>query len=116
MNGNIYKSKRPKGLFAYLEHATRFKDHSLYGLPERYITRLLFVFLVGIIYVGNTHYYEKTVRKIRQLEQEVDALRVDYTNQQADYMFDSKQSEIARRVAPMGLYEAPYPPLKIKLK
>jgi len=66
--------------------------------------------------VGNTHYHERMVRRIGQLEQEVDALRVDYTTLQADYMFDSKQSEVAKRVAKMGLYEAPSPPSKIKLK
>ena len=116
MDKNIYKSKKRKGLFTYLEHTIRFKDYSFSSLPGHYITRLLFIFLIGIIYVGNTHYYEKTVRKIRQLEREVDALRVDYTTLQADYMFDSKQSEVAKRVAPMGLYEAPYPPPKIKLR
>ena len=116
MNKNSYKTKKRKGLFTYLESKIRFKNNSLAGLPGRYISRLLFLFFLGIIYVGNTHHYEKTVRKIGQLEQEVDTLRVDYTTLQADYMFDSKQSEVAKRVAPMGLYEAPYPPLKVRLE
>lgn len=116
MNKNSYKTKKRKGLFTYLEHTIRFQDDSVLGLPGRYIFRLLFAFLIGIIYVGNTHYYEKAIRKISQLEQEVDALRVDYTTLKADYMFDSKQSEVAKRVAQMGLHEAPYPPLKVRLK
>ena len=66
--------------------------------------------------MGNTHYHEKIARRIGQLEREADALRVDYTTLQADYMFDSKQSEVAKRVAKMGLYETSAPPLKIKLK
>ena len=74
------------------------------------------MFFIGIFYVGSTHYYERMLRKISQLEQEVDALRVDYTTLQADYMFDSKQSEVAKRVAHMGLYDSPCPPLKIRLK
>ena len=116
MDHNTYKSQKPKGLFAYLERAIRFRDPALHGFPERYMPRLLFLFLIGISYVGNTHYYERMVRKLGQLEQEVDALKVDYTTLKADYMFDSKQSEIARKAAKMGLYETPYPPLKIKLK
>lgn len=116
MDRNSYKIKKRKGLFTYLERTIRFQDDSVLGLPGRYIFRLLCAFFIGIIYVGNTHYYEKTVRKISQLEREVDALRVDYTTLKADYMFDSKQSEVAKRVAPMGLYEAPYPPLKVRLK
>ena len=114
MHKNTYKSQRKQGLFTYLEHRLRFKDCPFQGLPGRYIPRLLFLFVIGVFYVGNTHYHEKMVRKIAQLEQETAALRVDYTTLQAGYMFDSKQSEVAKRVAQLGLYETPYPPLKIK--
>lgn len=116
MNKNTYKSQKKQGLFTYLERKLCFENFAVQGLPGRYIPRLLLTFCIGIFYVGNTHYHEKMVRKIGQLEQETAALRVDYTTLQADYMFDSKQSEIAHRVAKMGLYEAPHPPLKIKLK
>lgn len=116
MDKNTYKSPKKRGLFTYLEHKMRSKDASFPGLPGHYIPRLLFLFFMGIFYVGNTHYYEKIARKIGQLEQEVDTLRVDYTTLQADYAFDRKQSEVAKRVAKLGLCETPYPPIKIKLK
>jgi hypothetical protein len=116
MDKNTYKSQKRQGLFTYLEHTLRLNDFSFHGLPGRYIPRLLFLFLLGIFYVGNTHYHEKMVRKINQLEHEVGSLRVDYTTLKAGYMFDSKQSEVAKRVAKMGLYETPYPPLKVKAK
>ena len=101
MDKNSYKSQTRKGLFTYLDHTIRIKVHSFHGLPDRYVPRLLFIFFIGILYVGNTHYYERMVRRISQLEREVDTLRVDYTTLQADYMFDSKQSEVAKRVAKM---------------
>jgi Bacteriodetes cell division protein (FtsL-like) len=116
MDKNTYKSHKRKGLFTYLEHTMRFQDFSFHGLPGRYIPRLLFLFCMSLFYVGNTHYHEKMVRRIGQLERETDMLRVDYTTLQAEYMFDSKQSEVAKRVANMGLYETPSPPSKIKLK
>lgn len=94
----------------------RFKDASLHDLPGRYMPRLLFLLFMGIFYVGNAHYHEKLSRKIGQLERTIDTLRVDYTTLQAGYMFDSKQSEVAKRVAKLGLYETPHPPLKIKRK
>ena len=103
-------------MFTYIENRLRSQYSSLPGLPGRYIPRLLFLFFMGILYVGNTHYYEKMERSIEQLEQEVDTLRVDYTTLQADYAFDCKQSEVAKRVAKMGLCETPYPPLKVKLQ
>jgi Bacteriodetes cell division protein (FtsL-like) len=115
MDRDTYKSSKKRGVFAYIEHGLRSQYSSLPGLPGRYIPRLLFLLFMGIFYVGNTHYYEKMVRSIEQLEQTVDTLRVDYTTLQADYAFDCKQSEVAKRVAKMGLCETLYPPLKIKL-
>jgi len=116
MDKNTYKSPKRRGLFTYLERTMRSKYASLPDLPGHYIPRLLFLFFVGIFYVGNTHHYERMARRIGQLEREVDTLRVDYTTLQADYAFDRKQSEVAKRIAKMGLCETPYPPLKIKSK
>lgn len=116
MDENTYKSPKKRGVFTYLEHNMRSQHASFPVLSGHYIPRLLFLFFMGIFYVGNTHYYEKMVRNIGQLEREVDILRVDYTTLQADYAFDRKQSEVAKRVANMGLCEAPHPPLKIKSK
>ena len=113
MEKNTYKAQRRRSLFTYLEHKLHYKRGVFYNMPAHYLPRLLLLLLVGIFYVGNTHYHEKMVRQLSQLERETAALRVTYTALQASYMFDSKQSEIAKRVAPLGLYEAPHPPLKI---
>lgn len=114
MPKNTYKTQSRKISFAYIARVLRFSHISLYGLPGHYMPRLLFLFCIGIFYVANTHYYEKTTRNIYQLEKEIERLRVDYTTLQAAYLFDSKQTEVAKRVTKMGLYETPYPPLKIK--
>ena len=116
MRENIYKSQKQRGLLTYLEEHASVDDPSFQGLPGRYMPRLLFLFMLGIFYVGNTHYHEKLARKIARLEVETAELRLDYTTLQAGYMFDSKQSEVAKRVATMGLVEVPHPPLKIKSK
>ena len=110
MGSNTYKSDRKPGLFTYLESVLHF------SVPPRYVPRLLFLLAIGLCYVGNTHVHERMVRQLQQLEREVDALKVDYTTLKASYMFDSKQSEVAKRVAPMGLEVPPQPPLKIKRK
>ena len=114
MSKNTYKSAKKRGLFAYLEQKLQLKGSLAQALPEHYLPRILFLFVIGILYVGNTHYHEKMVRKISQLTHEVDALKVDYTTLKADYMFDSKQSEIAKRAAKLGLAVPLSPPLKIK--
>lgn len=115
MTENTYKSQKKLSIFTYIERTLPFKDLFVDGLPVRYVPLVLYALLLGLLYVGNTHYHEKIVRQISRLEQEVGALRVDFTALQASYMLDSKQSTVAKRVAPLGIYEANQPPLKIKL-
>ena len=69
-----------------------------------------------MIYIGNTHYAEQTVRKIDVVQVEVEDLRADYTTLKADLMFGSKQSEVARKVRPFGLKESLTPPFKVVIK
>jgi hypothetical protein len=66
-------------------------------------------------YIGNSHYAEKTIRKIDKVKKEVSDLRADYTTLKADYMYASKQSEVAKKVAKIELYESMQPPSKIEI-
>lgn len=83
------------------------------GLPAKYIPHTLFLTAIGIIYIGNNHWAEKTIRKIDKARIEVEELRADYTSLKADYMFASKQSEVARKVNKIGLKESYTPPNKL---
>jgi hypothetical protein len=116
MAKNVYKaSKKGSDLFTYLEKSLPFGRLFIDGLPSRYIPIIAYSFLLGLIYVGNTHYYERTAREVDKLEQEINALRVEFTSIKSSYMLDSKQSIVAQRVAPLGIYESNQPPIKIKL-
>lgn len=86
------------------------------GLPARYIPHTLFLTAIGIFYIGNNHWAEKTIRNIDKARIEVEELRADYTSLKADYMFASKQSEVARKVSKIGLKESQTPPNKIEIK
>lgn len=79
-----------------------------------YVFRLLYLFFLGLLYVWNTHYHEKILHRIHQLQPIVDGLRVKHMQLQSSYMFDSKQSEVAKKVAPLAIYESktPLTPLK----
>ncbi len=68
---------------------------------------------LSLFYIGNTHYAEKTVRRINHVQTEVEDLRADYTTMKSDLMFASKQSEVARKVKEFGLKESLTPPYKI---
>lgn len=86
------------------------------GLPVKYIPHAVFLAFLGVFYIGNTHYAERTIRKIEILEVEVEELRADFTSLKADYMFSSKQSEVAKKVKQIGLRESKLPPNKIVVK
>jgi hypothetical protein len=50
------------------------------------------------------------------MKSEVEDLRADYTTLKSELVVGLKQSEVARRVASMGLEESQSPPVKIKLE
>jgi len=68
---------------------------------------------LGILYIGNGHYAENVIRRINTAQKQVQDLRADYHTLKADYMFDSKQSEVASKVKKSGLHESSEPPVKI---
>lgn len=86
------------------------------GLPVIYLPKILFVTGLLILYIANSHYSEKMIRKIDKLEVEVEDLRADFTTLKADYMYARLQSEVAEKVEPMGLVESSKPPYKIMIE
>ncbi|MBS1978634.1 MAG: hypothetical protein JST46_14780 [Bacteroidetes bacterium] len=97
------------GLEKHLKLETYFEE----GFPVQYLPKILYVMLLGLLYISNTHYGEKTVRRIDQVQSEVEDLRADYTTLKSDLMFASKQSEVARKVKSIGLKESLNPPTKV---
>lgn len=116
---NTYKVKtkesKKKGLFSFLQQTIGMEALFENGLPVRFLPYVFYLTGLGIFYIGNSHYAEKTIRKIDKVQVEVEDLRADYTTLKADYMFDSKQSEVAKKVKSMGLIESSIPPYKLEV-
>jgi len=100
-------------LFSLLDRFTGLDGLFREGLPVRFLPKLLFVMLLILLYIGNTHYGNRMNRNIQRLKQETEDLRADYTTLKSDYMEASKQSEVARKVAAIGLVESSSPPFRI---
>ncbi|MBJ6109648.1 hypothetical protein JAO73_11535 [Hymenobacter sp. BT523] len=100
-------------LFSLLDRVTSVDGLFREGLPVRYLPNLLFIMLLTLLYIGNTHYGNRMNRSIQRLKQETEDLRADYTTLKSDYMEASKQSEVARKVAAFGLVESSSPPFRI---
>ena len=100
-------------VFSGFEKRFKLETYFEEGFPVQYLPKILFVMMLGLLYISNTHHAEKTVRRIDQVQSEVEDLRADYTTLKSDLMFASKQSEVARKVKVMGLKESLNPPTKV---
>lgn len=103
-------------VFSGFERRLKLETYFEEGFPIQYLPRILFVMMLGLLYISNTHHADKTVRKIDQVQSEVEDLRADYTTLKSDLMFASKQSEVARKVKVMGLKESLNPPTKVEVE
>lgn len=120
MNSNKFKVN-PKGgkndsLFSKVEKLFKLDSFFETGIPVKYFPITIYITLLGILYIANSHYAEKTTRKIDRLKTEVEDLRAEYTTLKANQMLGEKQSEVAKRVKKLGLQESLQPPQKIVVK
>lgn len=85
-----------------------------YWFSYRWIVRnvpfFLFLSLLAVLYIYNGHYADKTVRAITTLSREVREMQYEFKILKAEVIFRSKQSELAKAVAPLGLQELMAPP------
>lgn len=110
------EQKSGSGIFSGIERKLKLETYFEEGFPVKHLPKIMFAVVLALFYIGNTHYAEKTVRKINRMQTEVEDLRADFTTLKSDVMFASKQSEVAKRVKLMNLKESLTPPNKIVLK
>jgi cell division protein FtsL len=77
---------------------------------------LIFLCVLIMIYIANSHMAVKNIRKIDQLNKEVKELNWEYKSLKAELMFKSKLTEVANKVDTLGLKELIAPPKKIIVK
>lgn len=73
----------------------------------------MFLAVIAIFYIANTHYAEKTIRQSDKLTKEIKELRSEYITIKSDLMFRSKQSEVAQRLLQKEIKPLTTPPKKI---
>ncbi len=105
-----------KTVFQMLESSLGLNNIMIAGLPVKHVPRIAFIMALLIFYIANTHQANRIVRNTAKAKSEVQDLRADYTTLKADLMFKSKQSEVAKRVAALGLEESLVPPYKIEVE
>lgn len=73
-----------------------------------------FAAILAVLYIANGHYADKMIRETSKTEKRVKELEYEYKIVKRDVIFRSKQSELAKAVAPLGLEELTTPPVVIK--
>jgi len=76
----------------------------------------LFMSFLGMVYIANRHWAEKTIRDIDKVSKEVKELSWDYNSTKADLAFKSTLSEVSKRTDTLGVKESLQPPQKIIVK
>lgn len=77
---------------------------------------VLYLALLGMIYIANMHLAEKTIRDIDDLNKEVKERGWDYKTAKADMAFKSTLTEVAKRADTLGVRQSVEPPQKITVK
>lgn len=78
-----------------------------------YLPYIFFITFLGICYIANGYQAEKSIRKIYNTTSELKELRSEYITTRSELMYLSKQSQVARATASIGLEELTSPPKKI---
>lgn len=74
---------------------------------------ILFISLIGIIYITNSTNAESKRRELAILNEELKELRYRYISTKASVMYYSNQSQISKRLENTGIKESTVSPVKI---
>lgn len=99
-----------KGLSTVFSGSFLSNDKAIKHLPF-----VLFLAFIAILYIANGYYADDKLREVNKLGNQLKESRTEFISGTSDLMFISKQTEVAKAVAPMGLKEPVAPPMKIEI-
>lgn len=67
---------------------------------------IFFLTVIALVYIANSYYAENTIREIDKINKELKTLKSEGISASSELMIRSKQSEVAKAVAPQGLKES----------
>jgi hypothetical protein len=80
---------------------------------RRAVPFIIFLMILGVLYISNMFHVERTKRQIDNLEEELRELRYEYITSRSQLMYKSKPSEIAIKLQETGIRESMVPPRKL---
>ena len=76
---------------------------------------IVFLLLLAIIMIANTHNYEKKIFKIAGLTNDVKELRSEFVDRRSELMKIKMESTVAEEMLDKGILPSSVPPKKIKV-
>lgn len=94
-----------------IETVKRFKWKKMfqYQWMVKQLPFILFLVVLAVIYIGNGHYADRTIRNTGKARAELKQLQYEYKVLKADLMYRSKESELVKAVEPLGLKRTEQP-------
>ena len=77
---------------------------------------ILFLALLGMLYIANRNYAEKNIRDIEKINKEVKELSYDYKTTKAELAYRSTLTQVAIKADTLGIKESLTPPEKITVE
>ncbi|PHK18088.1 S-adenosyl-methyltransferase [Nostoc linckia z15] len=76
---------------------------------------IIFLILIAILMIGNSHNYEQKIFRIKELETEVKELRSEFVDRRSELMELKMESTISRKMEEKEIFPSSVPPRKIKV-
>lgn len=76
---------------------------------------IVFLFLLALLMIGNTHQYEQKVFKIIKLTDEVKKLRSVFVDRRSELMKLKMESTVSEKMKVRNIFPSPVPPQKIRV-
>ncbi|NCA85116.1 MAG: hypothetical protein EOM83_06005 [Clostridia bacterium] len=112
------RGSRHFGRFSFLKLLHTLLDGSFLNRKDIF-SRLIFVIflaLLGLVYIGNNHHAEKKIRRISQITNVNKELSFNYHHMKTKLYEKNRSSYLAEKLAPMGIKPLVEPPDKIFIK
>ena len=76
---------------------------------------IVFLILLAMVMIGNSHRYEQKTYKITELTNQVKELRSEFVDRRSQLMELKMESTISREMEPKGIVPSSVPPKKIRV-
>ncbi len=76
---------------------------------------IIFLIIIAILMIGNSHSYEQKLFRITELENEVKELRSEFVDRRSELMELKMDSTVSRKMEEKGIVPSSVPPKKIKV-